>query len=236
VVNGREAVEAVQKEAVELVLMDVQMPEMDGLAATAAIRQLDGSASRVPIIALTANAMVGDRNRYLAAGFNDYIAKPISQRGLHDVIAAVTGLPRQWPSRSERPKTSTVVFDKNRIAELRAFLDAGKFHALMSSLPREIAKHVARLQAGIADQNPEECRAALHGLKGVAMNFAAERLAATARRLEQDGVSIEAAQIEMPQLLLAISETEAALQVILAAAEPLPASSRESAVAGIDLH
>jgi HPt (histidine-containing phosphotransfer) domain-containing protein len=180
--------------------------------------------------------MVGDRNRYLAAGFNDYIAKPISQRSLHDVIAAVTGLPRQWINRADRPKSSTAVFDKNRIAELRAFLEDGKFHTLMSNLPREIAKHVTRLQAAIADQNPDECRAALHGLKGVAMNFAAERLAATARRLEQDGVSIEAAQIEMPQLLLAISETEAALQAILAATKPPSAGTRESAVAAIDPH
>ena len=86
VVNGVEAVAAAQAERYDLVLMDVQMPEMDGLTATRRIRALSGEAARVPIIALTANAMKGDRERYLAGGMNDYVAKPVNPQELFGAI------------------------------------------------------------------------------------------------------------------------------------------------------
>ncbi|CCD96904.1 conserved hypothetical protein; putative two-component sensor histidine kinase [Bradyrhizobium sp. ORS 375] len=77
VVNGAKAVAAISERRYDLVLMDVQMPEMDGISATKAIRQLTGPEAQVPIIALTANALVGQRETYLAAGMNDYVTKPI---------------------------------------------------------------------------------------------------------------------------------------------------------------
>lgn len=84
--NGIEACEQVQKAPYDLVLMDVQMPEMDGIQATQTIRSLPRDCASIPIIALTANAMEGDRETYLAAGMNDYIAKPIA---LPQLIAAM---------------------------------------------------------------------------------------------------------------------------------------------------
>jgi signal transduction histidine kinase/CheY-like chemotaxis protein len=78
VTNGIEACEQVQKAPYDLVLMDMQMPEMDGMTATATIRKLPHACARIPIIALTANAMEGDRERYISAGMDDYVAKPIA--------------------------------------------------------------------------------------------------------------------------------------------------------------
>ena len=78
VTNGIEACEQVQKAPYDLVLMDMQMPEMDGMTATATIRKLPHAAAKLPIIALTANAMEGDRERYISAGMDDYVAKPIA--------------------------------------------------------------------------------------------------------------------------------------------------------------
>jgi PAS domain S-box-containing protein len=86
VVNGREAVEAVQRKPYDLVLMDMQMPEMDGVSATIAIRALSGKERAIPVIALTGNALVGQREACVAAGMSDYLPKPISPDDLYAAI------------------------------------------------------------------------------------------------------------------------------------------------------
>ena len=93
VVNGREAIAAVTEEAFDIVLMDVQMPEMDGLQATAAIRKLESvTGAHVPIIALTAHAMKGDREICVAAGMDEYLSKPINATQLFALIESLTGV------------------------------------------------------------------------------------------------------------------------------------------------
>ncbi|MEP7279272.1 MAG: ATP-binding protein [Bacteroidota bacterium] len=85
--NGRKALQALQEQDFDLVLMDIQMPEMDGINATQCIRQLaDSTKASIPIIALTANALKGDSERYLQAGMNDYLSKPFTEESLFNVI------------------------------------------------------------------------------------------------------------------------------------------------------
>ena len=86
-INGREAVQAVSEEKIDLVLMDCQMPEMDGFEATREIRKRESKAGKhVPIIAMTANAMLSDRQLCLQAGMDDYISKPINPQKMQDVL------------------------------------------------------------------------------------------------------------------------------------------------------
>jgi CheY-like chemotaxis protein len=93
--NGREAVAAVARGEYALVFMDCLMPEMDGFEATAAIRQGETGSRRVPIIALTASAMQGDREACLAAGMDDYLSKPLGLRDMERMLRRWRGTPQR---------------------------------------------------------------------------------------------------------------------------------------------
>jgi len=100
--DGVKAVEAVENGDYDIVLMDVQMPRMDGVEATQSIRALDSDKRSIPIIAVTANAMVGDRDSYLAAGMDDYVSKPIDSK----VLVATIERWRRDKGADQKPKPS----------------------------------------------------------------------------------------------------------------------------------
>lgn len=102
--NGLEAVSAVMRAPYDLILMDVQMPEMDGITATKRIREIEDPSAQIPIIALTANAMKGDRELYLESGMDDYVSKPIDPKALFSAIRRTCGADVAVSYRASAPK------------------------------------------------------------------------------------------------------------------------------------
>jgi len=179
--NGRQALAAFANQAFDLVLMDVQMPEMDGFEATAAIRERErerGSARRVPIVAVTAHAMKGDAERCLASGMDAYLAKPLQPRELLAMIERLT---------------PGATLDRERLLERvggdsRALAEVARL--FLSDAPRRLAE----IRRAIAQADTRALRAAAHALKGAASNFSAAGVTEAALELQQIGDSGEIAE------------------------------------------
>ncbi len=177
--SGREALDVLARECFDLVLMDWQMPEMDGLEATRRIRTLPGDGGRIPVIALTANASSGFRDACLAAGANDYLSKPYTDAALAAVLA-------QWlPAAEPSPAVAGAV----------PLLDVDALHARYPGNPQLVEElatvfrsttetSFARLRDCIAATDAERCRKEAHALKGAAASVMARTLQDGAARIE----------------------------------------------------
>jgi PAS domain S-box-containing protein len=226
--NGLEAVEAVDRAAYDLVIMDIQMPVMDGMAATREIRQLQGTVANIPIVAVTANAMEGHREEYLAAGMNDYVSKPIDPVLLLQALArvcppdigtAATATPlAEVPAIANDDDTpdgtplGTPLMDEGRLAELKDAIGEAKLHAYLADLTGESNQLLRDIQGALAAGELEQAQKAAHDLKGMAGNFCATRIAAIAKEIETGATSIEAAERESENLKLAIEQTRMRLE------------------------
>ncbi len=190
--NGREALAQAQAETFDVILMDVQMPEMDGLAATAAIRQQEAaSGTYVPIIGVTAHAMKGDRERCLAAGMDGYVTKPVRPAALLTAIdtAVNKGPPMakpaaQAPTDPERPPAAGAVLDE---AELTAVIsgDALLLKELTGLYLQDSHRHLSEMKGAIESANLESLERAAHTLRGSAASLGGKRTADVANRVEQ---------------------------------------------------
>jgi CheY-like chemotaxis protein len=173
--DGAEALAIVEQGGIDLVFMDIQMPKMDGLKATEAIRALPAPAGLVPIVALTANAMFGQREEYLAAGMNDYIAKPLKPEDLARVLQALddqhavaTVAPAPVAS---APTIPAPVVDMRRIAELAAIVPPDSLATMLDAFFADGEMRLAALAAAGELQDLEGLRRAAHDIAGMTANY-----------------------------------------------------------------
>ena len=186
--NGREAVDAVARDHFDLVLMDVQMPDLDGFQATAEIRARESqSGGHVPIVAMTAHAMKGDREQCLAAGMDGYVSKPIRQPELQAAIAEVLRQPSSPPeATSAGSAVEMAALDWNHALEA-----AGGNEKLMIEVLSAFVEEAPRQYEGVL-KSLSTCDAALlmrsaHTLKGMLQLFGETRASELAQQIERCG-------------------------------------------------
>ncbi|HEX8202453.1 MAG TPA: response regulator, partial [Isosphaeraceae bacterium] len=176
VANGREAVQALRHADYDVVLMDVQMPVLDGLAATAEIRRRErvGGRRRTPILALTAHALEDDRRRCLEAGMDGYVAKPIRHQDLYDALAPWAGA---GPGDAFRLDALDRLYDG----------DANLIHELLASALATAPPSIARVEEALAAGDLGRVAAEAHGLKGICLTIGAGAAASSWAALESLG-------------------------------------------------
>ncbi len=201
--NGAEALQAVRERRFDVVLMDLHMPEMDGIAATRAIRALpDPTRSTVPIVALTADAFDETRERCLVVGMNDFLTKPVSPQKLSTSLRRLFGaarVPASGAPAAPQPLPAR--------GDAQAIVDQAVIDAALQAMPRERLAEmieafleqgpqtVQRLRAAVRGAQPLELRVNAHAAKGAALNLGLSALAATADALHEGAAHLPAHEI-----------------------------------------
>lgn len=225
--TGREAFRFSQLNEFDIVLMDVQMPDMDGLEATAAIREHESDGQRLPIIALTAHALDGYRKRCMDAGMDGFVTKPVQVEELLSTMVEVLG-PDQVelaePPMTEKTDSKLPVIDRegllSRIGGDVDFLD------MMSVMFREdSSRHIEGIRAALAEEDMDQLRNTAHTLKGTTGNVSASRSAEEARQLQEAATRGDANACQ-----LAAKALEQSLKAAYSGLDELVAELQASAV------
>ena len=194
--NGREALDLLEQDTFDVVLMDVQMPEMDGILATKSIRALEKSTHRhrhIPIIAMTAHAMKGDRARCIAAGMDGYVTKPIN---LEEVTAAILAALHITPERDtsldhrsrEILEIGEVSWDMSKTLEQLGG-DETLLQEVMDIFLEQAPKHLEALRLAVAQGQAERVETTAHTLKGELGYLGIPAISQRASEIEETGRS-----------------------------------------------
>jgi signal transduction histidine kinase/HPt (histidine-containing phosphotransfer) domain-containing protein len=217
--DGREAVEAVRRRPFDVVLMDVHMPDLDGLAAAREIRGLGGERGRIPIIALSASVLPSETEQCRAAGMDAHLPKPIDPSALAEALVRHVGAAR--PGGGGLGASAPEVLDREHLEALLEALGRSRVGALIEGLPADAGPHRDRLAAASARGDREETRRAAHTLKGIAANLGLRALAGLTGAIEE-----ACAEGHDEDVVRLCRQVELVWQESYAALRELPASVR----------
>ncbi len=189
-INGKEAVAAVDRKPFDLVLMDVEMPEMDGIEATIAIREKEKTTgNHVPIIAMTAHAMKGDRERFLESGMDGYLAKPFDAIRLYEMVEGIAPTASEplatrepLPTREGEPQAVPVLDLDDALERIGGHADI--LRELVEPFLQECTKLTKEIQQAISNENAVQLERAAHTLKSSLLAFCARPAGQAAQNLE----------------------------------------------------
>ena len=227
--DGQEALSQFQKQQFHIVFMDCQMPVMDGYEATRRIRQTEAAQGleRTPIVAMTANAMAGDREKCLAAGMDDYLAKPVGLQELRTCVSAWIGQrgdlsdshPEEGRLRESEDQALESVLDDKVLQELREIME-DDYVSLLRTYLNNAPELIAAVKSAVAKGDVESMVMPVHSLKSSSANVGAMQLSALAREAEQHARAgdFDAAQRAFAAVQDAFIEAEQALQDLVASA------------------
>lgn len=236
--NGRIAVEMAQAQTFDAILMDMQMPEMDGVDATRTLQAMPGW-NHTPIIAMTANAMNADRKRCLDAGMVDFVPKPIEPEQLFQTLLRWTwrGAPPQWaePVGDVVEPAYTLLPAHIEGLDMQAGLRRvmgreDRYLALLKNFVREQADATERISLALSDGNAQDAQRAAHTLKGLAGTIGARALHGAAHTLEEAIGNSNTAANHLPDVAHALNRLVQALQPVLQQGVAAQASTPQMSV------
>jgi len=212
--DGRAVLAALQGRSYDLLLLDMEMPVLDGGSTARAIRRSAGPVAQMPIIGISADALPEHRDRHMACGLDAYQTKPIDWEALGALMLEVAGRPRTpRPVPAAAPPAAAEGFhgipliDRVKLSELRLALGAESLEGMLRLMPEAALRELSAIHAAFQGDRPRDLRQAAHTLAGLAANFGAPRLAAIARAINEQHADAETVAALLPLLEQAIADT-----------------------------
>ncbi len=223
--DGQQALGAAETHRFDIVLMDMQMPVMDGATATRAIRTLPGPAGQVPVIALTADAIAEHHPGFLSAGANEVVVKPVVWRELGAAMdrlvpgaGIAAGMDKgshgaELPSRAQNVGEGHLVLDETALDDLVGTLGVAAVANMLPTFVSNMIDYRDRMASAVAESDLAAAKRAAHAMKGLAAQFGAPQVSAIAKSIEQEAATAADVAAQMPSLVSAVAAAAQAIRL-----------------------
>lgn len=213
--DGRAVLDAVKAADYDVLILDMEMPVLDGRSTARAIRRMDGAVARIPIVGLSADALPEHRDGHMAAGLDAYLTKPIDWEQLNAVLVDLATRPEDGrvvpmpcrPALEGGHFMALPLVDRVKLAELRLALGGEALDGMLQLLPETALRELTAIRSALQAGRPKELKQAAHTLSGLAANFGAPRMAAIARAINDNPDDTDKVAALLPLLETTVAAT-----------------------------